>query len=184
MNLTLYLLFAHFLADYPLQTNWIAKHKEMSWPALFLHTSIHLVVSFLIAIPFLHDWRVALGIVIIFLIHNFSDKIKITHNQKEGFDFWSYMLDQLVHVITIVGVSMWLGLIEPRVSGVFTPFYTDPVYVGFGMALVLSTYFYDVSQWIYFSQHKKNPRPFKRNYKMMARNALIVAIAFGVYWMS
>ena len=43
-----HLLFAHFLADYPLQTNWLIVRKGQSWDGLALHGLMVLFMAILV----------------------------------------------------------------------------------------------------------------------------------------
>jgi hypothetical protein len=45
---------------------------------------------------------------------------------------------------------------------------------------VLVTYFYDITRWTW--QNAKKRQPYTRNWGLMGRNALLVLVAYGVYW--
>lgn len=81
-------------------------------------------------------------------------------------------------VIGWVGVY-YLGSIDPKpIIGV--EFFSTSSIITFILTLTLVTYFYDVSRWTYLNSIKK--RAYKRDYRMMGRNAVIVIIAFVLYW--
>lgn len=185
MYLTLHLLLAHFLADYPFQIVPLVRYKYKSFLGILLHTLIHLVVITLLCIPFLHLSKVILGIAIIFVTHNIIDYTKITLEKKfSKFNkFILYTADQIAHFIVIFGVAyLLICKVDPGFSGAWYKYYADKTIVSFVLILTLVTYFYDVSKWTFLNSRKA--RPFKRDYKMMVRNALIVMIGFGVYWIT
>lgn len=185
MYLTLHLLLAHFLADYTFQPFSMVRLKYKSFLGILLHTFVHLVVITILCIPFLDDIRVIWGIGIIFVTHNIIDYSKITCEKK--FPKWNrfalYAADQILHFIVIFSVALILiGKTEPFLTGWWYKYYSDKSVVSFFLILTLVTYFYDVTRWSYLNSIKA--RPYKRDYKMMVRNALIVVVAFGVYWIT
>jgi|GEM_PF-1638656 len=184
MDLTLYLILAHFLADYPLQTNRLAIYKKNHVMGIVLHSFTHFAVSALVLLPFLYETKIWWGILIIFVTHNLFDQIKVTLGKKTKWNpFLLYILDQVGHLVVIYWVSVYyLGKITPQISGIWRFLYTDRTFVSFFLVLVLVTYFYDVSRWTYLNM--KTPHPYKRDYRTMARNALIVVIAFVLYWLT
>ncbi len=184
MHLTLHLILAHFIADYPLQTNWLAKYKRNHAFGIFLHSFTHFVVSVILMIPFLHIGKIWLGVLIIFATHTLFDQLKVTLGKKTKWNpFLLYVLDQIAHLVVIYWVAVYyLGKITPQMSGFWLNLYTDSTIVSFFLTLTLVTYFYDVSRWTYLNTKKK--RPYKRDYSMMCRNSLIVIIAFVVYWVT
>lgn len=184
MDLTLYLILAHFLADYPLQSNWLAKYKLNHLLGIFLHSLTHFIVSVILMIPFLHLASVWWGIIIVFVTHNFFDQIKVILQKKTKLHpLFLYGIDQVAHLAVIYWVSVfYVGEVSSWFSGFWFALYADPSIISFFLILTLVTYFYDISRWIYLSA--KKPILYKRDYKMMGRNALIVLIAFVVYWVT
>lgn len=183
MYLTLHLLAAHFIADYPLQSNKLIKYKRKRILGVVLHSLIHLVISCLLVLPFF-SYKVFWGIVVIFIAHVIIDETKgllCKYTKING--FLLYIVDQIVHVVTVYLVAVYfIGKTAILSSGSWVSLYTNQSIISFILILVLVTYFYDVSKWTFFNH--KNPHPYKRDYKGMIRNAVIVIIAFGVYWIT
>lgn len=182
MNLLLLLLLAHFLADYPLQSNGLVKYKQAHFLGVALHSLIHLLVSVLFVWPFIAEPKVWIALAILFVSHNLSDQLKVLLSRWTRWNgFTLYLADQFIHLMFIVALSIfYLGPMTPRLSGLMQSVYGDESILSFFLCLTLATYFYDVSRWTYLNS--KKPRPYKRDYPMMGRNALIVVIGFTVYW--
>src|SRR5579859_3274680 len=70
-----HLLFAHFLADYTLQTNWLIVRKGQSWDGLALHALMVLFMSVLVLAPYIRV--MALPLLVISTVHGFQDWVKI-----------------------------------------------------------------------------------------------------------
>lgn len=184
MNITLHLILAHFLADYPLQSSKLAKYKQNHFAGIVIHSLTHLLISIALLLPFLYDVEVWIAIFIIFVQHNILDQTKVSLSRRypKWNKFILYLLDQVGHMVIIVLVgTKYLGTIQAHQFFGFELFSTTSI-LTFLLVLTLVTYFYDISRWTYLSSIKK--RVYKRDYKMMGRNALIVLIAFVLYWMT
>lgn len=181
MNLTLYLLTAHFLADYPLQTGWVVKLKQKGSLGLLIHTATHLLVTFLLLFPFWHVQRLWWGILIIFLTHALVDYIKMEEGKHSNIRrFVAYMVDQCTHYFIIFVVATYfIGRVAPFISSDWSVYYLLPVNYAFVILLILATYFYDISRWIYEGGAEK--KAYKRDYRMIMRNGLIVTTLFFFY---
>ncbi|MDR3577114.1 MAG: DUF3307 domain-containing protein [Anaerolineaceae bacterium] len=101
-----FLLFAHFLADYPLQPDWMVLNKTRPW-VLLLHILIH--------------WGVMLGlfwayfpiiwpyITILAAIHLCIDIGKNWFNvHYPEWTIRAYLVDQLCHIISIYLIAEWI----------------------------------------------------------------------------
>jgi hypothetical protein len=100
------LLFAHFLADYPLQSNWIAANKN-KFPVLALHAGIHLFT--MLAVSGL-AWRQIWPFLFLLAIIHFSidaSKISFTSRRPDWITV-PYLADQGLHYLTIAGVAWWI----------------------------------------------------------------------------
>ena len=183
MYLTLHFILSHLVADYPTQSSKLVKYKYKSFLGILLHTFIHLAIILILVFPFMHLYRVCIGAVIIFATHLFIDYSKITIEKKypKINKFLIYVSDQAAHMIVILLLAIFIGRVEPSFSGEWVKFYLNQDLIDFLIILTLVTYFWDITRWTYLNS--KKPIPYKRDYMMMARNALIVIIAFGVYWL-
>ena len=84
-------------------------------------------------------------------------------------------------MIVIVLTAIYIGRAYPGFTGEWVKSYLNRDLINFLIILNITTYFWDVTRWAYINS--KKPTPFKRDYSMMARNAIIVVIAFEVYWL-
>jgi hypothetical protein len=178
MNPILYLLLAHFVADYPLQPSSLVDFKKKNYLGILLHCLIHMVLLILVLLPFLHLVSVWIGIAVIFITHNIIDYFKIYFDKKyPACRLVCYLLDQTMHMIVIALVSLYLWRLDPNTS---CDFYTDQTIVLYLLILVLTTFFYDITR--HFIVTRKTPGHYKRDYRMMLINTFIVSVAFAMYW--
>jgi hypothetical protein len=184
MDITLHLILAHFLADYPLQSDGMVAYKSKHFTGIVLHSLMHVLTSVLLGLPFVLQGNFWLAIGVMFVTHNFFDQGKVWIHQrfKKANRFLFYCLDQVAHLAVIVG-SSWLYLrnLTPDFGGCWPAIYQNKTLLNFILVLTLVTFFYDVTRWTY--RNSKKPQPYVRDWPMMGRNALIVAIAFGAYWL-
>lgn len=106
------LLLGHLLADFPLQTNWVMRHKlEHRWGVL-LHASIHGAVT----ATLLNSWRASLPLLVTLVLIHFSiDWLKLHLPSKTATR--GFLLDQLAHLV-VLGM---LAIIWPSLQSNFHP---------------------------------------------------------------
>lgn len=96
-------LLAHFIADYPLQTNWMVEAKRTIL-GLMLHVGIHLVVLLIVAGSALPElWLHVLCLAAIHFGIDFG-KNKFSEYQPT-MKISGYFLDQLFHLFSIIGIA-------------------------------------------------------------------------------
>ena len=184
MTLFIYLYFIHFLADYAFQWSALVKYKSEHFLGILLHSTIHLVVHFVILAPFLYDKKVWIAIAIIYGAHIGLDQSKMELNKADPKHIrFFYFFDQLIHLVVITVCAWFVGRTEPHyLSGWALDLYTNQSVVLYLLILTLSTYFFDVSR--YFVKMRMYKEEYQRDYKTMLINAGIVTVAFGMYWVS
>ena len=184
MDITLHLILAHFIADYPLQTDGMVAYKSKHFSGIVLHSLMHVLTSVLFAFPFMFQANLWWAVLAVFVTHNILDqgKVWIHRRFKKANRFLFYCLDQVAHLAVIFGSSwLWLRNLVPDVGSRWLAIYQNTTLLNFVLVLTLVTYFYDVTRWTYRSAQR--PQPYVRDWRMMGRNALIVGIAFGAYWL-
>jgi hypothetical protein len=100
------LIFAHFLADYPLQSNWIAANKH-KFPVLALHAGTHLATMLAVSGSAWREiWPFLLTLT---AVHMSIDalKIRFTKRRPEWVTL-PYLADQGLHYLTIAGIAWWM----------------------------------------------------------------------------
>ncbi|MDD5131055.1 MAG: DUF3307 domain-containing protein [bacterium] len=101
------LLLAHFIADFPLQTNEIYFLKtKYSWGSL-LHSGIFAATSALLLWPLWGRPDFWLFLLFLFVSHGLQDLLKIIYNRKNSRDtIWLFLLDQVLHIAFISTVFL------------------------------------------------------------------------------
>ncbi len=103
------LVLAHFIADYPLQSDGLVKAKR-TVPGLLFHVSLHLVVSsvLLFAILGLDASRLWIIPVAVTVFHLIIDTLKnLSSKRWPRWILSGYLIDQLLHLASILGVAWW-----------------------------------------------------------------------------
>lgn len=102
------LLLAHFIADFPLQSNYILKLREdgdlkKSLQGACLHAGVHFVTSILSVIYF-WSWKMVLVVAVISLAHIVIDFLKsrlINKYPSKRYNISIFLLDQILHLLVI-----------------------------------------------------------------------------------
>ncbi len=109
MVLFVTLLLAHFIADFYLQPySWImdkVQHKHKSF-GLFKHICVHVILTSLVLIVLVGLKIHALIALAVIIASHYLIDIWKTHM---GFNFKYFIIDQLSHVLVILGVCVWLS---------------------------------------------------------------------------
>ena len=102
-----YLGLAHWLADFPLQSDWIAQHKANAW-VLSLHALIHFLVLLVVVYP-------AAGLAWPFLLalavtHFIIDALKGWLNvRRPAWGARLYVVDQILHIVSLALAATWIS---------------------------------------------------------------------------
>ena len=100
-------LAVHFVADFVLQSDWMAVNKSSKWPALWVHVTVYTVCF----VPVFYDRPQSL--VLVFWTHFATDAItsRITSRlwkaQERHWFFVVIGADQLIHQVTLLWL-LWL----------------------------------------------------------------------------
>ncbi len=166
-----YLLLAHFIADYPLQTAWMVRHKTNPG-VLLLHVSIHLAIMLLIvgsAAAWLWPYLLALA-----GAHYLIDALKILAAQRyPGQTGGLYVLDQACHYLSIGLVAVWAA---PSLGAITLP--ASRALVVYALGYLTATYVWLISERVlsggerlYQQQADEQAWP-----RMLVRAALLTAL--------
>jgi hypothetical protein len=100
------ILLSHILADYPLQPDWIVFNKRKAW-GLGVHIAIHYGVMFILVGPARTQiWSHLLLLAGVHLLLDITKSSITPARAKSAIPH--YLLDQLLHVISIYLVSGWI----------------------------------------------------------------------------
>lgn len=143
-----HLIFAHLLADYVLQTNWLATRKEAfkagdihTWNGLLLHGAVVWIMSMAVLIQNLGQlWPY---IAVLAVAHTFQDALKVWFNSKQkGSPLLPYLLDQALHLAAIFLLQQ---IVVAHLDIVTNSAATTLIM--FGASVVAVTRFWEVSWW-------------------------------------
>ena len=140
-------LLAHFLVDYPLQTDKLFETKTKKFFGVLIHSLILFFFLILLSIPYTMNIFVLISSFSLALLHLLQDQIKIYLTKKEeGENFYYFFLDQILHVLFIFLFSLLpLPDVIYKDSG-FLKFYFDPFWSYLIIFLIIVSYFY----WIFY----------------------------------
>jgi len=114
-----WVLFLHFISDFPLQPRWVAERKSFDMNALYTHMLIISGVFFLGLIPFMSLHNTLLFAVPYTLLHGVQDRFiwrsyrKGREGQPSRCEFWKDKMfwdtlgfDQALHIFLLVYLTM------------------------------------------------------------------------------
>ncbi len=187
MFVFLRLLLAHLLADFALQTDLIYKLRvKYSWGVVF-HSSVFAVFSLLCLIPYLSAGRTWFLILILWGSHTVLDKLKINYIVSTGEDsIWWFLMDQLVHVVIIAGVS--IALLSNEV--IELPWFYHGIYYSdlffkfangyiFSLFVPVALFYYIEKTWWAGSKNVLYPSPYFKYTGVIERMAVLTFLLAG-----
>jgi len=105
MHLLTTLLLAHLFADFPLQTNALAKLKKVSLTGVFIHVLVYVLITALVIREPARYWALIGGLGI---VHFLIDSLKIRYQQSLATFY--FVIDQCLHVVSMV-IATYLAMI-------------------------------------------------------------------------
>src|SRR3989338_5398495 len=123
-----YFILAHLLGDFVFQPGSLVLWKGRSKKGVFVHTLIHFGINILVLLPFLINgylWLIPAAAIISF-IHFWLDQAKINYNLTHDQKVLPFVVDQLLHLLTIMIVYFFLAEITVTLpQTTFYLVYTD-----------------------------------------------------------
>ena len=112
VDILLRLLVAHLLADFVLQTDTMAEEKKKGLCSkyFFVHISIVGVLTYLLLAQWCNWWAP----ILVMVIHTLIDILK-TQIKKDN--VWTYLSDQLLHLISLIFI--WVILSENSIASLW-----------------------------------------------------------------
>lgn len=104
MHTFAFLLLAHLIADFPLQTNRIFRLKLAGNRGILLHVLIHLVVT---ALLMRQPWQHWLLLGMLGVAHFATDWLKLRLQDPKGPQLVGFVFDQLAHVAVLGLLAAW-----------------------------------------------------------------------------
>ncbi|MFC1510548.1 DUF3307 domain-containing protein [Candidatus Omnitrophota bacterium] len=183
MYIFLRLLLAHFIGDFPLQTNKIYEVKTKSLSGIFYHTSIITLCFILFSWPYLDRPIMWLFIAVNALEHFLQDKIKIDLSKKTTNQLLAYIADQGMHLLTIAIIFLMpiKNFTAPAAHGnMFIHLFNDDIFIIKLIAIIAASYnahFFIILFKRDFFHIKEPCTSFEKGYGICER-ACIVAFLF------
>ena len=180
MHILVLLLAAHFVADYPLQTDWVYLQKIRSYLGGSWHAAITFLTHLFFLLPYVADIRVIAAVAISVLLHQFQDNFKIIICERpRRHVILGYILDQALH-ITMAGVlALLFTSLTPSLTAdqTLTFFWHRPLWAGLIAIMVVASFMVEIT--LFVVARAKNPQSMlQRNY----RNMLVRGVAAGVLY--
>jgi len=116
-----YLIFAHLLGDFVFQPESLVRLKMKSMKGVFIHVLIHFVLGIIVLLPFvLHGylWLIAVIFGICFF-HFWIDQAKISYNLRHDKKVRPFVIDQLLHLLTILIAYFFVGNVQFKLAETF-----------------------------------------------------------------
>jgi hypothetical protein len=138
------LMLAHLLADFPLQSNWIALNKGKGIWARLVHVAIHYAAAWCCLLLFANvsfvSWFNQLVIVGYLLVHFVIDTGKglITARWKSYDNTTLFVIDQFLHLLTVTATT--LILVRLHVAWVFSWWPTMAAKTRFHLLVAITIY--------------------------------------------
>lgn len=185
---TLYLILAHFIADFVLQPREIIVRKQENWRGYVFHAGIHAFISFIVLLPFLPSFWLIVGILALSAVHIFIDYFKYLFEKNAKVFLNVFLLDQAAHLVVIffIGYLLRNEVLQPWFSGFneLVNWYTNPALPMGLILLILGTFGYELFK---YQLRRSKKSEFHPDFRKMLKKLIIWSLAyvllliFGVY---
>lgn len=182
------MVLAHFIADYPLQTNKVYCAKISSFKGQLFHAGIHTIVFALFLIPYWHNPLTWCYLAWITGTHLTFDILKVKAIDKTNIHpVITYTADQVLH-IAAASLIFWLPLskeIPTASTSLLGAWYWNDTLIVYLIGLIVATYFttYFLACW-YWANKKLahddgyNLTTLQKIYGIVERGLVTTLIAF------
>jgi len=172
-----HLIFAHLLADYVLQTNWLVARKSQSWDGLALHGLMVFVMSLMVLSRYASVLLIPL--LIMSVLHTIQDWGKVYSGPRIKIaPFYPYILDQVLHYTTILILQLLIGpQLQPPPSN------AEIIVMSIGAVSIAVTRFYDVTWWANWLDMIPYMNRW-RNWGYLERLGMVVLTAGGLFFLA
>jgi hypothetical protein len=145
------LILAHFIADYPLQTDKMVEAKKKI-PGLTFHVFVHFLTILIIFFVILRlSWQsLWVSAILLTLLHFSVDMGKnYVSKHKPEWVIWPYILDQVCHILTILLVAF----VAAQTSRI-TLFSVRPQWLIVMIGIVIVTHMWFISERVFSYKNK------------------------------
>jgi len=102
------LLAGHVLADFPLQTQRMAREKGSRPLVLLRHVAVVFVAQAILLFAF-WTWQLLAGLGVLAISHGLVDLVKARVDRARGPRLSGFFADQLLHLAALFALAAWLG---------------------------------------------------------------------------
>jgi hypothetical protein len=188
MTLFYRLLLSHLIADFPLQTDEIAKWKSRDIEGIFAHCVIFGLITFILTVPYLvATTGIIMVIIALSLWHLLQDWVKVVliKRSKQN-NIYFFLADQLLHLISLAVAVFAIKKMAPVYRYVKISSLIHAMDKGIFDLIIIIIAVYVASLLLYyfrktFVDHKVN---YSRDWTgMMERLLIICAVIGGGWWL-
>jgi len=185
--LFLRLLLAHLVADFPLQFTKLFKLKSESFKGVVLHGCIFGIIAVLFSYPFITFSFIGMYLLFLWVFHIFIDwlKIHMIHKWKREDNLGLFILDQVLHLISIAVVIPFTK-IQVRTAAGLGKLYMNDKFIVFCIFYIISMFMATIL--IYYMKKtftgKEVYFPRKGKYRDIFERAIVTTLVVlpGWYW--
>lgn len=123
------LIIAHLLADFIFQPKKLIEWKKRNSFGILVHVLIFVLLSLILLAPFLIYWETWVVIGAISLVHFLTDKVKISVLSKYQGYILPFIIDQAVHLTSIVIGAQFIPKVEFAISNMLIIFFLSGIYI-------------------------------------------------------
>ena len=187
MFLFLRLFLAHLVADFPLQFSKLFKLKTESFKGVVLHGCIFGIIAVLFSYPFIAFSFIGIYLLFLWVFHIFIDwlKIHMIHKWKREDKLGLFILDQILHLVSIAVVIPFTGRPSQQAAGLGRLYMNDK-FIVFCIFYLISTFMATIL--IYYMKKtftgKEVYFPRKGKYRDIFVRALVTTLVVlpGWFW--
>ncbi len=176
-----YFILAHLLGDFVFQPTRLVLWKIKSNKGVFVHAFIHFVINLLILMPIIingYFWLIYIIFGISFL-HFWIDKEKINYDLKHDKKVRPFIIDQLLHLLTILLAYFFISRIQLILPDTyFYQVYSDIKIISFVSFLVFFTAVIEIFSFQFQREKNIHARLSIRAEKMLLRVIVFTSIYF------
>jgi len=115
-----YFILAHLLGDFVFQPTSLVKWKMKSFKGTIVHAAVHFIITCLVLLPFIlngYSWLIFVAALIGF-VHFLIDEAKINYDLRHDEKAKPFIIDQLLHLLTLLIVFYFTVDINFQLPGV------------------------------------------------------------------
>lgn len=178
-----YLILSHLLGDFVLQPSWMVKWKMRNIWGVIVHVLVHFILMVLILLPFMINGEIEIiyPIIIVAIIHFIIDRSKISYDLKHDSKVKPFVIDQLLHIFTIIFATVLFSDISPNFPhNNFYKIYLNPNVLYFIAILIFITEVIEIYKF-QLEREKNSKAKLKLNSKNISIRVAVFTILYLIF---